>query len=263
MKLLQSLFLALLLSQVCLGHEFWLQPTTFQFPSTGDATIPIRVGMNFEGDAWGGTLSKVFEIVCFHGDQKETLVEAGGLKKPVIDLKADEPGQYLLGFTNQSTFIELKPDEFEKYVLSEGLQSIVEQRKELGESDKPGKELYRRCAKTLLQFGDAEGSEAYGQEFQFPLELTALSNPYSSQTQLQTFRLTFQNEPLVNAQVVIWHKDGDRVNRRELRSDKHGKVEFPLTQSGKWMVSTVHMERIDDNADADWQSYWGSYTFGY
>lgn len=219
--------------------------------------------MNFEGKDWGGDLSKVHDILFFTGNKQATLVEAGGLTEPVIEVKTDQKGQYLVGFTNQSTFIELKADEFEDYVLSEGLESIVEQRKELGESDKPGRELYRRCAKTLVQLGEGADSEAFGHDFQLPLELIALNNPYKADTALQSFQLTFQDKPLANAQVLVWHKDGENVNRRVRRTDENGKIEFPLTASGKWMVSTVHMERIEDNPEADWQSYWGSYTFGY
>ncbi len=264
MRIFKTAILFLLLAQVCLGHEFWLQPRSFS-SSEGEGKFPIdiRVGMDFEGKAWGGKLAQVHDLHYFHGDKKSTLAKAGTLKRPVIELKADEPGQYLVGFTNDSTFIELKAEEFHKYVLSEGLETIVEQRKKLGEEEEPGRELYRRCAKTLIQNGSDAGAQAYGKTFELPLELTALKNPYAKDTELQSFQLTFENQPLVNAQVVIWHKDGDKVNRRERRTDERGQVEFPLRQTGKWMVSTVHMVRLEDNPKADWQSYWGSYTFGF
>jgi uncharacterized GH25 family protein len=263
MKILKTFLPVLLLTQMCFAHEFWLQPRIFNPEQAGETPIDIRVGMNFEGDTWGGNLSRVHDIVYFHGDKQAKLVDEGGLIEPVIQFKTDQTGQYLLGFTNQSTFIELKGAEFEDYVLSEGLDSVVEQREKLGESEKPGRELYRRCAKTLIQVGDGAGSEAYGQKFQFPLELTALNNPYEADTALQSFRLTFEGRPLVNAQVLVWHKNGESVNRRVRRTDQDGQIQFPLTPSGKWMVSTVHMKRIEDNPEADWQSYWGSYTFGF
>jgi len=120
MNLFKSLFLTLLLSQICLGHEFWLQPRTFTPEQSGQVPIDIRVGMNFEGKNWGGDLSKVYDILFFTDNKQATLVEAGGLTEPVIELQTDQEGQYLLGFTNQSTFIELKADEFEDYVLSDG-----------------------------------------------------------------------------------------------------------------------------------------------
>lgn len=265
MKIVKPLIILSLLFQVCLGHEFWLQPRNFR-EAGKSATFPIdiRVGMNFEGKAWGGDLGKILELAVYHDGERRDLLEASSLEKPVIDLTAEESGQYLVGFTNESAFIELKADDFKKYVLSEGLESIVEQRKKLGESDEPGKEFYRRCAKTLVQRGDDNSSKTYQQRFGFPLELTALTNPYDAEaTPLQTFQLTYQETPLQNAQVVVWNKDGERVNRREPRTDKDGKISFPLKRAGKWMVSTVHMVRIEGESEADWQSYWGSFTFGF
>ena len=43
----------------------------------------------------------------------------------------------------------------------------------------------------------------------------------------------------------------------------NGEIVFRVTTKGKWMISTVKMERLIDNPVADWQSYWGSLTWGY
>ncbi|HEU4860381.1 MAG TPA: hypothetical protein VFT15_11110 [Chitinophagaceae bacterium] len=48
-----------------------------------------------------------------------------------------------------------------------------------------------------------------------------------------------------------------------MRTDSNGEIFFPVNTRGKWMISTVKMERLADNPVCDWQSYWGSLTWGY
>ena len=45
------------------------------------------------------------------------------------------------------------------------------------------------------------------------------------------------------------------------RSDAQGRIRFQL-RAGQSMVSLVQMVPMTDTKEADWQSYWGSLTFG-
>lgn len=263
MKRLLVLATILILAQPLWAHEFWLQPEQFQPPAGTAVPVHIRVGMDLKGKPWKGDLSNIIELALFHGSDRVSLIEAGYPESPEFSVKVDETGQYLVGFTNKSSFIELDAEDFEKYVLSEGLESVVEQRKTLGESDQAGRELYRRCAKALLQADGTKKGEAYSQKFGFPLELTPLTDPYAEDTALQSFELSYLDKPLEGAQIVVWHEEEGRVNRRALRTDEKGTITFPLTRQGNWMVSVVHMVRAEESKKADWQSYWGSFTFGY
>jgi uncharacterized GH25 family protein len=263
-RFLLSVIFAYSLSGFAAAHEFWLEPETFR-PDSSTRTVPIqiKVGMNFAGNPWGGKLSDIIDLPLAMGSRKGSLMPESGLDEPVIEWKSEGPGQYLLGLTNNSAFIELTGEEFEKYVISEGLERIVEERKTLGESEKPGRELYRRCAKLLLQQGDQPEALSYNQEFGFPVEFQALGNPYEDGRDILSFKLLSKDGPLADAQVIIWHKDGEQIKKTELRTNQDGIVTLLLRQTGFWMVSAVHMERIEGNEQADWQSYWASYTFGF
>lgn len=48
----------------------------------------------------------------------------------------------------------------------------------------------------------------------------------------------------------------------EYRTDTYGVFTTEVDAIGKWMVSAVHMVPSED-IKADWQSYWGSFTFGF
>src|SRR5207249_7443329 len=49
--------------------------------------------------------------------------------------------------------IELEPEKFESYLKDEGLERVVKIRSDRKETLKPGREVFSRCAKTLLKVG--------------------------------------------------------------------------------------------------------------
>jgi uncharacterized GH25 family protein len=55
----------------------------------------------------------------------------------------------------------------------------------------------------------------------------------------------------------------NKTTKKDLKTNSQGEIAFPVNTSGKWMISMVKMERLFDNPVADWQSYWGSLTWGY
>jgi len=62
---------------------------------------------------------------------------------------------------------------------------------------------------------------------------------------------------------LAWHSVNGKTTHETARSGKDGKVTFSIDQTGKWMVGTVQMVANSDTKQADWQSFWGSYTFGF
>ena len=264
MKTKVLLLLLLFLSPV-LGHEFWLEPQEYRSAEVTKAIdVRIKVGMNFVGQAWKGKLDGLMELLQQHGQSRLSLLKDGKPSEPQFSLLPNGAGQYLLGLTNESSFIELEAKEFEDYVVSEGLEFVVAERAERGETALPGKELYRRCAKTLIQLGSGAAAESYSQKLGFPLEWIPQTNPYLvTASNSQTFQLIFEGEPLANAKVGVWHRSLGEVEKKEYRTNEEGLVTFPVQRRGSWLVNTVHMVRAEESEQADWQSYWGSFTFGY
>jgi uncharacterized GH25 family protein len=42
-----------------------------------------------------------------------------------------------------------------------------------------------------------------------------------------------------------------------LKGQAHkGRVTFKLDQAGAWLIKTVHMVRLPQGSEADWESYW-------
>ena len=106
-----------------------------------------------------------------------------------------------------------------------------------------------------------------------PLEIIPVQNPYGLRPGAWAeFRVIFDHKPLANALVRYWTRPVSTVKEQsdvkpkglteeQQRTDAQGRVRFQL-RVGQNMVSLVRMVPTEDTKEADWQSYWGSLTFG-
>lgn len=255
-----TIALALLWAGGASAHEFWLEPGRFQSGVPSAQTVRIQVGENFQGEHWKGSGRRRVEI----RDHYQGHLKRLSLRGDHFELPGGQPGTHLLSFSNDNAFITLQAEKFNEYLRDDGLENAAEWRTQHGQEGKQGREFYRRCVKTLISQGAGGDDSTYGLDTGLPLELIPLRNPYAGKgPSALRFRLIFQHRAVARALVQVWHRGDGRTTRLQLRSDANGEVEFPCWQEGRWMVSSVHMERARPGARADWQSYWASYTFGY
>jgi uncharacterized GH25 family protein len=180
-----------------------------------------------------------------------------------IELTMLDEGTNLVAFNSTNSFIEQEAEKFNEYLKEDGLYDAIEYRKRNNELDSIGREFYQRCAKTLIQVGNLK-DKSYSVITGLPVDIITLTNPYSLKKEDSlSVKILFRNAPLPNALVKIWHRENDKTKKSELVSSENGEIKFPLTVSGKWMVSVVKMERLEKDTKAQWQSYWGSLTWGY
>jgi uncharacterized GH25 family protein len=91
-----------------------------------------------------------------------------------------------------------------------------------------------------------------------------LQHPYLlRKDQPLNFRLLFQGRPVQGALVKVWHRLNNKTEKVECTTNDEGIVEIPLSLAGKFMISSVRMERLENEPDAQWQSYWATFTWGY
>ena len=97
-----------------------------------------------------------------------------------------------------------------------------------------------------------------------PLEIIPLKNPYTLKVgDKMTVQILFNGKPLANNLIVTWDKTPTTKTRQQkYKTDKKGFLTFMLDKKGQWMVSLVHMIALENNSEADYQSYWGNLTFG-
>ena len=240
-----------------MAHDFWIEPQVFQ--TRPGSAVPLRlfVGQDFKGDS-----------VPYFPQKFERYIVAGpGGITPIAGVLGDEPagtmtpgasGLYVIGLHTKPDSVSFDtPEEFEKYLLKEGLERnlVLHQQRQ-----KPGKkieETYFRCVKSLVATGSLPDT-ATDQVLGFPLELIAETNPY--RTPKLRLRLLYQGKPLSGALVVAFNK-ADPLVKLKARTDDNGRVEFVLPRSGVWLVTSVHMVPAPFLSRFDWNSLWASLTF--
>ena len=246
------------------GHEFWLQPSRF-FARTGDKiSMQVLVGEGFLGERSEGKKNRIIQY------RHHTAVGVTDLAPTLsgdtygdVSVLLTQPGTHLFSFANTPKFLAMKADSFLLYLAEDGIDNVIEVRRQRGETDKPSRELYQRCVKTLVQVGDLKTDNTFAKNTGMVLEIIPAQNPYGQRPgQMAAFRILFENKPLTGASVRYWNRDAaNRLIEEKQRSDEQGLVRFQL-RAGNNMVSLVHMIPEKDTTQADWHSYWGSLTFG-
>ena len=246
------------------SHEFWLQPEKYIHTRGEQINILFLVGENFEGENWTGDSSRIHSLSFYYGGVKDEIPTDQFIRKgDSLQLRQYDEGTSMLTYNSKNSYIVLDSAEFNSYLLEDGLTNAIEYRKQHNETDSTGREFYQRSVKTIIQVGDIK-DETYKRSTSLPLDIIPQSHPYKLNDGASlSVKIVFQNIPLRNAMVKIWNRHNKETVKKDLFTDENGFVSFPVKTKGQWMVSAVKMIRIDNNPVAQWQSFWGSCTWGY
>jgi uncharacterized GH25 family protein len=243
-----------------LAHDFWIEPTSFH-PEVGSLVgLGLRVGQGFRGDPVPRMNEKIVKFVLVSPSGAEKPVEGISGRDPAGRTRVDEAGYLVVGYRSSPSPIELPAEKFEQYLKEEGLEKVSEARVRRGDSEKPSKEIYSRCAKTLLDAGGA-GAAGFDRVLGLRLELVAEKSPKKvASAGPMPARLLYEGKPLAGALVFALNRD-EPEKRLSARTDGAGRVRFDLPRAGVWLVKAVHMIPAPPESGADWESLWASLTF--
>jgi len=245
------------------GHEFWIEPQAFAIAGDGEFRADIRVGQDFKGDAFPYIPSR-FVTFKRHDREGESDVEGTTGDLPALALEPRAEGLTIFTYVSVAERIRFQDwQKFAGYLDYEGLTTIPARHDARGLSRDDVRELYTRCARTLVSVGDAsdEQDRATGMR----LELVAGQNPLAlSPGSQMSFTLLWEGAPLKDTQVALFQrgKDGGDATRIVTRTDANGVARFTLPARGPYLASAVHMIEAPADRNADWESYWASLTFG-
>ena len=94
------------------------------------------------------------------------------------------------------------------------------------------------------------------------LEIIPQNNPYTLDTKELYVYFEFKGKPLSDYQVRTWCKrEGKLIVKNFYQTDTNGYAKLPIKEKGEWMISVVKMELYPNVEKADYESYWGSFTF--
>ncbi|GJM18497.1 MAG: hypothetical protein DHS20C14_07100 [Phycisphaeraceae bacterium] len=239
------------------AHEFWIMPDAFRV----EVGAPVRLTLN-HGERFDGAPvprdDRVIDRYTLLAPSGESNA-AGMSGRTVSFARCTEPGPHIAVYHATGLSNLLTADAFHAYLKEEGLAQIIEMRRELGEADQPGREIYERCAKSVISAGEADPED---QPVALPYEIVLEGVDRTNDAVLATItaRVLLAGLPAKNARVVAVAQSspGDLI---EGTTDADGRVTFECAGAGAWMLTSLHMARADEDPDADWRSLWASLTF--
>lgn len=253
----------LMVPAALLAHDTWLVPMSFRASVGGAVQVKLATSEEFPTSESAATPDRIarFTIRTKSGTAR---VEGYRVESTflVADVTPREDGHAVVVAETKPRAFVLEPKVFNDYLRDEELKPILEARKAMGHWDAPGRERYRKIAKTILCVGNAR-DRIYRKPEGLWLEIV----PKQSTCDLRvgdrlTVQVLFEGRPLQGVAVaagytgVAGHKYPIWV-----RTPKRGQVRIPLDRPGLWYVRTLHMVPAKDDPEADWHSAFSTLTF--
>ena len=245
------------------AHEFWIEPQDFSIDAKTNVEADLRVGQDFEGDAFPYIPAR-FSAFTRYDRLGESDVDGTTGDLPALQLAPRSEGLTIVTYVSAGERIRFRDwEKFADYLDLEGLTAIPARHDARGLPRDDIRELYTRCAKTLVSVGDDTSGQDRATGMR--LELVAGENPMTIKPGTETsFTLLWEGKPLPETQVALFTKgeNPDTGTRTLARTDENGQARFTIPASGPYMAASVHMIEAPEDRNADWQSNWASLTFG-
>ena len=242
-----------------LAHDMWIEPSSYS-PAIGRPIgLRLRIGQDFLGDPLPRDPALIEKFVLVDAEGEKPVVGRDG-GDPAGLLRLTAPGLVVVGYHSKPSPVVLASQEFNKYLVEEGLEAIAALRARKGQTNAQARELFVRCAKSVLLAGPAAASQT-DRVLGLPLELVAERNPYLVRVgERLAVRIIYRDQPIAGVLVMALNQR-DPMARVSARSDTAGRVQLRLSEAGPWLIKAVHMVPAPAGTERDWDSFWASLTF--
>ncbi|MBI4161139.1 MAG: DUF4198 domain-containing protein, partial [Acidobacteria bacterium] len=212
------------------AHDLWLVAYRYQVEPGGSVRILASTGMNFPASTNALDPLRIERFVMSGpagSAERSDWIREGTLLAASIQF--DLPGIHLVGLELKPHPIELTADEFREYLEHEGLAEAAALRRERGEEDRPGREVYSKHVKTLFLVG-AGPETGFDRPIGLRIEIIPLQNPFLVRPGGELpVRVLFQGDPLAGVPVVLGREglgEGNFLFRG--KTDARGEVSVPV-----------------------------------
>lgn len=242
------------------AHDFWVWPSTFR-PLPG-AAVTLQAGV-------GEEFPKFTNAVPIERIEGMRLVSPSGEQSlAACELKIGEPGAHVLALTVKPRFIELKPDQFARYITEEEFAHVIQARRQANAEQQPGREIYSRYSKLLLQAGSHGSDAPLIAPVAHELEIVPEANPARLRPgQELPVIVLFRGKPLAGQRVAAAPAGGLSKGHNfpvVTRTDSNGRARLRLDRNGPWYIRLIYMipqkGSLEGN-QADWRSFFATLTF--
>jgi uncharacterized GH25 family protein len=243
------------------AHDLWLIPQKFVIEPGQSLTIFANTGMDFPTslNAVKPERIKQYILVGQSGIKEFTKLKIQDKSLTTICV-IQNPGSYVAAMSLRPREIKLKANEFNEYLLHDGLKNIYELRKKEGILHRDAVEYYSKYPKTIIQVGNQPDNTPC-RPLNLVLEIIPGKNPYGlKQRDNLAVAVLFRGKPLTDAE-LNWSFPGQGEKfAGTTRTDTSGKATVPLTKTGPYVIRMTHMEWVKKPTH-EWESYWASLTF--
>lgn len=253
----------LVLPTVLLAHDTWLIPAAFRAEVGSAVRVRLATSEAFPTSEAAASPERIarFTIRSRSGARAVEGYRADG-NFLVADVTPQEPGHAVVVAETKARVLVLEPKVFNDYLREEGLKHVMESRKQRGATDSPGRERYRKIAKTILCAGD-KSDRVHARPEGLWLEIVPQKSPCTLRAgDRLTVRVLLDGRPLEGVHLAAGYEGvtGHHYPIWE-KTPKNGRVVVPLRQPGLWFVRVLHMVPAKDDPEADWQSAFSTLTF--
>jgi uncharacterized GH25 family protein len=245
------------------AHDLWIEPSSFR-PAPGQrVAVRLRVGQAFRGDPVPRMAERIERFAAVGpGSSPGGEIPLPGVEgtDPAGWASLPAPGTWILVYDSDHSSVELDGPKFEAYLAEEGLEKISRLRAGRGQTAARSREIYSRCAKSLVTAGGG-APPGFDRVLGLPLELVPETSPSALPAGgALPVRLLFRGKPLAGALVVAIPRDAPAA-RVSARTGADGRVRLRLDRAGDWLVKAVEMQPAPAGSGADWESFWASLSF--
>ncbi len=239
------------------AHELWLKPAVHAVNHNELLMVSIQIGHRFEGETLARNTPMINRYELVAPDHDPVLVTGAHMKKEGY-LRPTHAG--VIVYHTKHYRSNLSPEKFTSYLREEGKDEIVRMRAELDESDMDGREVYSRCAKSVIMLkGGTNNPAEIDHDTGLPLEIMLEKLDSTDGKGTMHASIEFNDQPISNLRVVAVHRSNPD-NPIVLETDESGMIQFAC-QPGDWMITTLHIRRTESVEDAEWESFFASSTF--
>lgn len=249
------------------AHDFWLMPADFHLKEPGSTGVRILIGHGTEVDPWSLRWDRVVSLRSYaeNGiiDQQPSINPNAESFPSGAETKFDAPGTHILAFEGYHSFSDLEAERFNDYAEKEGLALVLAEREKGGTTGKPGRELYSRRAKALVQVGDNVTDNAL-RPVGHTLEIVPDRHPYALDADRRLpVRVLFRGKPLENALIDLTDLDSGDEPMAGQRTGADGRAVFEIPNRGNWKINVIWSVPNPGNNRAEYETIFSSLTFGY
>ncbi|HKQ48513.1 MAG TPA: DUF4198 domain-containing protein [Phycisphaerae bacterium] len=236
------------------GDVVWLSFVTGEvFPFGEKATEPGRVAQFVDR-----LDDKSADVTGFKPEDKGLSV-----RRPIAG-----GGLHVIGCALSPHLIEMKPEDFEKYLRSERAETALAafQRTSRADAfkDKPIVEEYTKFAKTIVEVAPTdEDDDGYAVPLGHRLEIIPQSNPCRWKAgQTVQVKVLLDGYAWKDVSVFVGHDDRKAHDyTAETRTDAKGMASISLARPGHWFIKAHVIRPTDGLGKVKWESFWASLTF--